>query len=282
MVLVALVAGAWLTPAPTPPGRVMAVDFHAHTRFSDGLLSPMEVVLAARRANLDAIAVTEHNVLFPAEIAAAFSRAVGGPLVLRGEEITSRDYHLVAVGIRERLAPRADLRAVIDDIHRQGGAAIAAHPVKRFWPAFEPVRDVLDAAELMHPIAYVSVRGSFRFEDMLVFHERAAADGFHLAPIGSSDFHGFKLLGLARTHVLADEPTEAAIVAALRAGRVAVETHDGRRFGDPEVIAALEERPAHVGYAPNGWLDAVTRGLGWVGVVGLLFTRARRRSFTPA
>jgi len=114
--------------------RVLEVDLHAHTRFADGFLSPFDLVLQAERRGLDALAITDHNILFPALIGRFYARHFGGPTILLGEEITTRDYHVHGVGIEERIDASLPLDRVIDEVHRQGGLIIAAHPVKRFWP----------------------------------------------------------------------------------------------------------------------------------------------------
>jgi len=74
--------------------RVLEVDLHAHTRFSDGFLSPFDLVLQARRRGLDALAITEHNILFPAQLGRWFSRLTSGPTILVGEEVTTRRFHV--------------------------------------------------------------------------------------------------------------------------------------------------------------------------------------------
>ena len=58
----------------------MHLDLHLHTTCSDGALAPEALVLAARRAGLDAIAVTDHDTMagvVPARVAAG----EGGPVV---------------------------------------------------------------------------------------------------------------------------------------------------------------------------------------------------------
>ena len=268
--------------------RVLEVDFHAHTRFSDGLLSPFELVIAARRRGLDAIAVTEHNNVFPAQMAAWFSRRIDGPTVVVGEEITTKHYHLIGVGVHERVEPRADATLVVEEIHRQGGIAIAAHPVRRFWPAFEPVFEDLDAAEVVHPIAlrkrdHEDEGGHDRrwsWDEMVTFYNRPRKR--RLTAIGSSDYHGYKVLGLCRTLVFADDDSAEAIIVALREGRTVVRAPDGQSFGDPALIESLEREPllrrgSDVGYAPSDRLDAITRVLGWMGLLGLLLFRVTPR-----
>lgn len=110
--------------------RVLEADFHVHTRFSDGFLSPFDVVLHARRNGLDAFAITEHNLVYPAKMATWFSHVIGGPTVVVGEEVTTDRLHLIALGVEQRISPYGELGAIVDDVHRQGGLVIAAHPVK--------------------------------------------------------------------------------------------------------------------------------------------------------
>ena len=57
--------GAPASPARAPPAAVEyavgVIDLHAHTTFSDGTLSPAELVEAAAAAGLTAVAVTDHD-----------------------------------------------------------------------------------------------------------------------------------------------------------------------------------------------------------------------------
>ena len=62
--------------------RVLQADFHAHTRFSDGFLSPMDLVDHAARRGLAVIAVSEHNQVFPGKVARAYSNWCHGPTVV--------------------------------------------------------------------------------------------------------------------------------------------------------------------------------------------------------
>src|SRR4029078_11014417 len=79
---------------------------------------------------------------------------IGGPTILAGEEITARDYHVHGIGLKQGVDAGLPLERVLDEAHRQGGIVIAAHPVKRFWPALVPLRSRFDAAEVMHPLAF--------------------------------------------------------------------------------------------------------------------------------
>src|SRR5262249_30313002 len=106
------------TPTVRGGYRVLEADFHAHTRFIDGFLSPFDLVIQARRRGLDALAITEHNVIFPAQMGRWFSRLTGGPAILVGEEVTTSAYHVHGIGLTERIDASAPLSQVIDDVHR--------------------------------------------------------------------------------------------------------------------------------------------------------------------
>lgn len=264
--------GGWL---------VLEGEFHAHTRFSDGFLSPPELVLHARRRGLHVLAVTEHNLVFPAKIARWFARATGAlPVVIVGEEVTTAGYHVHGIGLEGAVVPTRDIGPVIDAVHAQGGLVIAAHPTRRFWPTLVPVRDRMDGAEVMHPVAYQPSRGGWRWEDLRDYYVDGNRGAHRLTAIGASDYHFFSPLGLCRTLVFAREASEASVMASLRAGRTVVYDLAGHAWGDPAMVALLEREPYRAGpsddgYRARGGLDAVLRVLGWLGAIGMVVLRRR-------
>jgi predicted metal-dependent phosphoesterase TrpH len=263
------------------PWRVLSADFHAHSRFSDGFLSPPELVIQAERRGLDVLAVTEHNLLFPARLARAYAELVGGPTVLLGEEITTRSFHVSAVGIEEVVSPYLSLSEVISEIHRQGGVVIANHPWRRYWPALLPTLGELDAVELMHP---TSLRSSGRFSgsEIFAFYQEALARGRRLTAIGTSDYHFGSALGRPRTLLFSRSTAAADVMDALRAGRTVVATPDGVLHGHPEALALLAAEPLDALERDWDWahrgasdLDRVGRVLGLLGLSGMLVLRRR-------
>src|SRR5919201_1749205 len=76
------------------PGRA---DLHSHTDRSDGNDSPQDVAAFAAALGLDVLAVTDHDTLDGAFRAADHSAASGGPEVVIGEEVTSRDGHIIGL-----------------------------------------------------------------------------------------------------------------------------------------------------------------------------------------
>lgn len=263
--------------------RVLEGDFHVHTTFSDGLLSPLLVVRQAERRGLDVIAVTEHNTTLPGRIARWWTRATDGPIVVVGEEVTTSRHHVVAIGIEDTISADGSVKDVVREIHRQGGIAIAAHPVARFQPGLEPARHDFDAAEIMHPIAYSSRDPRWRFEDMLAWWESTAP---RPTAIGSSDYHFASVLGLCKTLVFVREPADAgSVLEAIHDGRTVVVDRDGVARGDPALVAALakepyEQRSSDYAYRGASLGDRVLRLVGLAGVAGLAFVR-RRAKATP-
>ncbi|MBX3225922.1 MAG: hypothetical protein KIT84_29900 [Labilithrix sp.] len=282
-----LAGGVVYDPTPERPEihrggyRVLEADFHVHTTLSDGSLTPLGVVRQAERRGVDVIAITEHNTAIPGAIGRAWARWRGGstPIVLQGEEVTSKRFHLIAVGIHETVSPSQPLDAVIAEIHLQRGIAIAAHPVKRYWSAYEPVRGALDGSELMHPLAFAGGLG-WRWEDLRAFYER---DQETLMPIGSSDYHWGSVLGLCRTYVFVDgAPTEERVMEALFARRTVVVDREGRAYGAPALTALVTAEPippraADYRYRGEGTGDRVLRAAGFAGLVGLVCITRRRR-----
>ncbi len=285
LVAIAAAIGAYVDPHPPPllaqraGWEVVEADLHVHTRFSDGFLSPFDVVWNARRQGLGAIALTEHNVVFPGYMAAWYAELVGGPAVVRGEEITTRDAHLLAYGLARTVRARLPTQQVIDEVHAQGGVVVAAHPVARYWPALDPVVQQIDGVELVHPIAWRPARPAFDKGDLPTFWQRARKENPKLFATGSSDYHAGPILGLGTTLLFAKSRSAADLMDALRSGRTVVADRDGTMHGDEKLIAALVKeplpaRPARdLGWHGQGRLDMLGRLLALVGMVMLVALR---------
>jgi len=94
-----------------PPGE-RYVDLHAHSTASDGAVSPTALVEAARRAELLAIAITDHDTIAGVDEAVATGLSLG-IRVVRGCELSAYDgdfeVHLLALHIRDAAAIRPSL-----------------------------------------------------------------------------------------------------------------------------------------------------------------------------
>jgi hypothetical protein len=277
-VLVGLVGGLLARPfGGTPTLRrgayqVIEADFHVHSASGDGVVSPFGLVFEAQRRGLQAIAITNHNQVFVARIGQWFSRAVGGPTVLVGEEITAPSFHLIGVGLDQRVSWRTSAPDAIAAVHARGGVAIAAHPVAKYWAAYDSAAmRSLDGSEVAHPLAFQSTIG---MRELSSFYQRSTGTDRRLTAIGASDFHWLNWLGACRTYVFVHENTERQILDALREGRTVVYDASGRAIGDSSLVAVLEREPLpHRNqpptYAAFGSLDRIARVMGWLGLLGL-------------
>jgi hypothetical protein len=162
------------------------LDLHVHTKYSkDCFHSVAEAVKAAKAAGLKGIAITDHNSVGGLREAAKLSSKEF--LVIPGIEVSSRDGHILGLGISE-LIPR-DLPAAktVKLIREQGGIAIAAHPfglVRKIGSVF---KTRFDAIEVFNSRAYFISNGLAR-----KFAERN-----RLPMIAGSDAHHPDEIGLA-------------------------------------------------------------------------------------
>jgi hypothetical protein len=234
--------------------RVLAADFHVHSfPLSWATLAPWDTVIEARRQGLDVIAMTPHNYVWAVK--------ADRPIVLAGEEIVSARYHLLAVGIQRTIGWNQTAASAIDEIHKQGGIAIAAHPIARFWPAYDAdARAKLDGAEVVQPIAWESEEKAAQLRQ---FYTSA-----HLTAFGDSDYHGLGPVGVCRTYVFVREATAQGVLDAIRAGRTVVYDR-GRAYGDPELIRlGVPERAAPM----EGFAGLLSRVAGIAGLLLALFS----------
>jgi predicted metal-dependent phosphoesterase TrpH len=222
-------------------------------------------VLEAERHGLDAIAVTGHNQVSDGQLARRFSRAIGGPIVLGGEEILAEGrFHMIAAGVTDAVDFRQTAASAIADIHRQGGIAIAAHPFPVFVGWDDAAIARLDGGEICHPNIYAREDGQRELE--------AFAARRPIAAIGSSDFHGLGQMGICRTFVFAADASEQGILDAVRAHRTLVFGKGGHVYGDPQLVQYADRLRSRLpsSEARGSALDWLSRIAGLLGFAGLL------------
>jgi signal transduction histidine kinase/predicted metal-dependent phosphoesterase TrpH len=128
-------------------------DLHIHTTLSDGDIPLKEVVKIHGEAGFDVIAITDHlfdtqsprsveiykekksiidlNAYFlKIEEVSKWAKEIYDLLIIPGLEICNllKDYHILGIDLKGSINPNQDAEGVIEEIHRQGGLAIASHP----------------------------------------------------------------------------------------------------------------------------------------------------------
>ncbi len=213
----------------------LLTDLHIHTRFSDGTIPIEDVARIYGEAGFDAIAITDH--LFDTQsprslelydegksikdLKAYFQRIeeLSGwakesydLLVIPGLEICNlvEDYHILGIDLKQAINPNQTAEGVIQEIHHQGGLAIASHPHLKLsyfieddkvsirnhplhlWKHREKYSDKLDAWEIANR------------EDLF-----SVVSLEHLPFVASSDFHERHHLTAWKSLIFAEKEKEA-------------------------------------------------------------------------
>jgi len=256
-------------PAPRRAGGywILAAVFHTHAFPGDGGLPPWALRHEAARAGLDVFAISNHNRVSTARLARWMARRSDGPIVIVGQEVTARTFHLIAAGIEERVDWNTSPAEAVRAIHAQGGVAIAAHPVGRYLRAWdETAVAILDGYERAHPAMEEDERWN---ADLAAFDATVRARHPRLAPIGSSDFHWTGNVGRYRTYVLARERTAESVLDAVRAGRTVAMDSTGRLYGDPALVRTVAAATRFITPPADRW-RLVSIGLVWLGLLGMV------------
>ena len=119
----------------------IVVNLHMHTRYSDGTGTHKDIAHAAIKAGVDAVIVTDHNVLVQG-VEGYYRVARNRVLLLVGEEIHDQDRnpqknHLLVFNANRDLAHLADdPQTLINGVNDAGGLCFIAHPKDPDAPSF--------------------------------------------------------------------------------------------------------------------------------------------------
>lgn len=138
----------------------MRVELHCHSHYSKGtklpieaIPSPREIMHEAKRRGLDAVALTDHNHVGGwAEARREAKRQ--GLVFIPGCEISTREGHILGIGLTDQVPRDRGVEETVDLIHDQGGLAIAPHP---FDIKGDGVREAFrhaDAAEVFNAMNF--------------------------------------------------------------------------------------------------------------------------------
>ncbi|MBK8419402.1 CehA/McbA family metallohydrolase [Candidatus Villigracilis saccharophilus] len=120
----------------------VVVNLHMHTRYSDGTGTHRDIAKAALAAGVDAVIVTDHNVLVQG-FEGYYKEKNKKIMLLVGEEVhdQARDpqkNHLLVLGAGRELAAFAESpQLLINQVRDAGGLSFLAHPDDPETPAFK-------------------------------------------------------------------------------------------------------------------------------------------------
>jgi len=181
---------------------VKQYDLQVHTDASPcSRATPAEIVEAAIDADLDGIAITNHDTLKGYDEVA--DRAPPDLTVIPGVEVTTTQGHLLALFV-EQEPPQTDPLTIIEHVHEQNGLAILSHPFDRLREYYQTDLEVI--ASQVDAVEAQNSRCLFpRFNR----RAREFADRHNLAITGGSDAHFPMEVG--RSTTVCDQPLREAI-----------------------------------------------------------------------
>lgn len=174
----------------------MKFDLHLHTsrHSSDSVMDPFALIQRAREVGLHGVVITEHDWLWTEEELDELRARAEGLVVLTGIEVSAWEGHFLVYGVHDPFALPRGIRvaALCREVHRQGGAVVAAHPF-RWGQVFDEIlkqeRPELDGMELLT----CNMDADCRRRAAQVFQQH------QLTGLGSSDAHQVETVGLYYT-----------------------------------------------------------------------------------
>src|SRR5712692_6967071 len=166
----------------------LKLDLHVHTnRSSDAFTSPKQLAIICRDRGLDGLAITDHNVL-----AVDSSDEV---VILPGIEISTRDGHILGLGLSETVPRGMSADDTIRRINNLHGVSIVPHPYDLLRSSVRP--HTLE----VHPDAIEVINSSSFLHSVTWKRARKFAEKQNYAMTAGSDSHIPQTIGRAFTEV---------------------------------------------------------------------------------
>ncbi|MFQ5600188.1 MAG: STAS domain-containing protein [Candidatus Krumholzibacteriia bacterium] len=256
-----------------PPPGFSRADLHVHTVFSDGTLTPEEVLnYYALHPGFTVFAITDHDTIDGALHARRFGEdhpeLFGHLGVIVGEEVTSRDGHVIGLFLKEWIPPGMSAAETVNAIHTQDGIAIAAHPYTNWmrWHGLVGVGDLIKTL----PFDAVETHNS-NFTEVFA-NRKSERNAGNKARVGASDGHFLDAVGVCYTEFpgsTAEDMRRALLEKTTRAG--------GRCYGVPTLLRFVLKR-----LRTGGWIVPKRRRFKRKSATGDLEIQVHRDSWLDA
>lgn len=196
---------------------MLKIDLHVHTWYSDARSTVVDVLVMAKRNGLDGIAITDHHTMQGVRDAEA---QVDDLLIIPGIEITTRDGHLLGIGLRDNnftlFKTRNQSASYVSQMIREmGGLVVIPHPCTPFFSMRRSVIEQIspDAIEV-----YNAHSPCFARDARL---SRELARQLKIPMVAGSDSHTWQTVGDAYTLIDATADIDS-ILHAIRLGHTSI------------------------------------------------------------
>jgi len=195
----------------------MKYDLHIHTKYSKcSNLKPDVVLATAKKKGLDGIAIVDHNTQ------EGIKRAIKAGskydiLVIPGMEISSRDGHILALGIEEKIPRDISAEETIELIHDQDGIATAPHPFDI---------ESQGVGWLVRKLNFdcIEVFNSINVDKLANRRAMKVSKYLRITHVAGSDAHTRDMVGLS-VNILDSELDTDSVITALKNDRVEIKTN---------------------------------------------------------
>jgi predicted metal-dependent phosphoesterase TrpH len=176
------------------------------------VLHTKDLVKQAKKMNLDAVCITDHNTAKAVERVRSIGKEQG-LIVIGGMEVRCQEGDVLAFGLQEPPTHKITAKDLLEQVKRVGGASIVAHPFRASAPSLgRKIFEVqgFDAIEVLN--------GNSTVEENRMAQD--AAQKLQLPGTGGSDAHSRNSVGKYATEFDDDSiKSEQELIAALKSGR---------------------------------------------------------------
>ena len=184
------------------------LDLHVHSKFrGHTYITAEKLKEALTKRRLDGVAITN---FFDISHAVLLKEQLKEFIVIVGQEIWTKEGHLIGLGLNEKLPDFKSAEETIGEIHNQGGIAIAPHPYLNLGLGKKIMSLPLDAIESYNGIIGASL--IYNFLAMMSARKK------NIPQTASTDTTSPAFVGKSYTEVLVDDPK--LILEAIRSGNV--------------------------------------------------------------